>query len=166
MRMTLKGINSKRKRLADGSFKTYYWAWKGGPALRGEPGTPEFIASYNEAVAKKVMPPTGKLLSVLQAYQASDDFLNRAERTKLDYVRQIKLIEREFADFPLSAMTDKRTRGIFKAWRERLADRIEAASRLCVGRARSRVVLRYRSRTRRRESLCPRRASLSRLACR
>jgi hypothetical protein len=101
MRIRLKGLNSKRKRLADGSFKTYYWAWKGGPALRGEPGTPEFIASYNEAVAKKVMPPTGKLLSVLQAYQASDDFLNRAERTKLDYVRQIKLIEREFGDFPL-----------------------------------------------------------------
>ena len=37
--VTLKGINSKRKRLTDGSFKTYYWAWKGGPPLRGEPGT-------------------------------------------------------------------------------------------------------------------------------
>jgi integrase len=122
MRVRLRGINSKRKRLADGTFKTYYWAWKGGPPLRGELGSPEFIASYNEAVAKKVTPPTGKLLSVLQAYQTSDDFLDRAERTKLDYVRQIKLIEREFADFPLSAMTDKRTRGIFKAWRERLAE--------------------------------------------
>jgi integrase len=121
MRISLKGINSKRKRLADGSFKTYYWAWKGGPPLRGELGSPEFIASYNEAVAKKVTPPTGKLLSLLQAYQRSDDFVDRAERTKLDYVRQIKLIEREFADFPLSAMTDKRTRGIFKGWRERLA---------------------------------------------
>ena len=68
------------------------------------------------------MPPTGKLLSVLQACQVSDDFLDRAERTKLDYVRQIRLIEREFADFPLSAMTDRRTRGIFKTWRERLAE--------------------------------------------
>ena len=47
MRIRLKGINSKRKRLADGSLKTYYWAWKGGPPLRGEPGTPEFVASYN-----------------------------------------------------------------------------------------------------------------------
>jgi hypothetical protein len=122
MRVRLRGINSKRKKLADGSFKTYYWAWKGGPPLQGEPGSAEFVASYNEAVAKKVMPPSGKLLSVLHAYQASDDFLDRAERTKLDYVRQIKLIERKFADFPLSAMTDRRTRGIFKAWRERLAE--------------------------------------------
>jgi hypothetical protein len=49
MRVRLRGINSKRKRLADGSFKTYYWAGKGGPPLLGKPGTPEFIASYNES---------------------------------------------------------------------------------------------------------------------
>jgi hypothetical protein len=31
------------------------------------------------------------------------------------------LIEREFGDFPLAALTDKRTRGEFLAWRDRLA---------------------------------------------
>jgi hypothetical protein len=31
--------------------KTYHYAWRGGPPLRGEPGSPAFIASYNEAVA-------------------------------------------------------------------------------------------------------------------
>ena len=51
MRIRLKGINCKQKRLADGSLKTYYRAWKGGPPLHGEPGTPEFVASYNAAVA-------------------------------------------------------------------------------------------------------------------
>ena len=82
MRVRLKGINSKRKRLADGSFRTYWYAWKGGPPLRGEPGTPEFMASYNDAVATKVVPPAGVLLSLLQGYQASGDFLNRADRTR------------------------------------------------------------------------------------
>jgi hypothetical protein len=62
MRVRLKGVNSKRKRLADGSFKTYYWLGKGGPPLRGEPGSAEFEASYNEA-ARKVTPPSDKLLS-------------------------------------------------------------------------------------------------------
>ena len=121
MRVRLKGINSKRKRLADGSFRTYYWAWKGGPPLRGEPGSPEFHASYNEAVARKVMPPTGKLLGVLQAYQNSDEFLSLAPRSRSDYIGKVKLIEKTFGDFPVSAMTDNRTRGIFKAWREKLA---------------------------------------------
>jgi integrase len=122
MRMRIKGINSNTKRLADGTLRTYWYAWKGGPPLRGEPGSPEFIASYNEAAARKVTPPHGKLLSVLQAYQGSDDFRDGlAPRTRSDYVGKIKLIEKAFGDFPLSAMTDVRTRGIFKAWRERLA---------------------------------------------
>jgi integrase len=121
VRVRLRGVNSKRKQLADGSYRTYYYAWKGGPPLRGEPGSPEFHASYNEAVARKVIPPTGKLLSVLRAYQASDEFLGLAPRSRSDYVGKIQLIEKTFGDFPLSAMTDNRTRGIFKAWRERLA---------------------------------------------
>ena len=122
MRMRIKGINSNTKRLADGTLRTYWYAWKGGPPLRGEPGSPEFIASYNEAAARKITPPTGKLLSMLQAYQGSDDFRDGlAPRTRSDYVGKIKLIEKAFGDFPLSAMTDVRTRGIFKAWRERLA---------------------------------------------
>jgi hypothetical protein len=81
--------------------------------LRGEPGTPEFIASYNAAVATKVIPPTGVLLSLLQGYQASDQFRSRQPRTREDYVRQIRIIEAEFGDFPLSALTDRRTRGVF-----------------------------------------------------
>jgi len=100
---------------------TYWYAWKGGPSLTGEPGTPEFIASYNEACARKVTPPTGVLLSILQGYQASDDFLGRSERTRADYVRQIEIIEGKFADFPLSAMVDRRTRGVFLGWRDELA---------------------------------------------
>jgi len=121
MRVRLKGINSKRKKLADGSVRTYYYAWKGGPRLDGEPGTPQFLASYHAAVSTKKKPPTGVLLSVLQGYQASDAFLSLEPRTKADYVRQIKKIEAEYGDFPLGALPDRRTRGEFLAWRDRLA---------------------------------------------
>jgi hypothetical protein len=88
MRVRLKGINRITKKLADGSERTYYYAWKGGPSLRGELGTPEFIASYNEAVASKVTPPSGKLLSVLQGYQASGEFNGLAARTRHDYTEK------------------------------------------------------------------------------
>ena len=121
MRIRLKGINRMSKRLADGRIETYYYAWKGGPRLRGKPGSPEFIASYNEAAAQKAAPPRGVLLGVLQAYQQSQDFLGLAERTRADYVAKIKLIEKKFGDFPLSALTDRRTRGVFLAWRDQLA---------------------------------------------
>lgn len=51
MRVVLKGVASAKKRLANGSKRTYWYAWRGGPRLDGLPGSPEFIASYNEAVA-------------------------------------------------------------------------------------------------------------------
>ena len=122
MRILLKGINSYTARLADGTTKTYWYAWKGGPRLQGEPGTPEFIASYNEAAARKIKAPKGQLLSLLQSYQASDDFRQLAQRTRDDYAGIIEhVIEPEYSDFPLAALKDKRTRGVFLEWRDKLA---------------------------------------------
>ena len=123
MRVRLKGINSKTKRLADGSSRTYWYAWKGGPRIEGQPGTPEFMASYNAAVTSKVKPKQGVILSITQGYQASAEFLSLAPRTRADYVGHIKAIEVEFGDFPLGALTDRRARGDMMAWRDRLAAR-------------------------------------------
>src|SRR5262249_57584274 len=78
---------------------------------------------YNEAVARKAVTPQGTLLSPLRAYQASAEFSGLRERTRFDYVRQIKTIEKDLGDFPLAGLTDRRTRGVFMAWRDRLAAR-------------------------------------------
>jgi integrase len=89
--------------------------------LRGEPGSPEFIASYNDAVARKVTPPPGTISSILQGYQASGEFRDDlAPRTRADYGKFIVAIEREFGSFPLTALSDRRTRGLFLAWRDKL----------------------------------------------
>lgn len=121
MRIRLKGLNSKRKTLADGSVVTYFWAWKGGPRLVGEPGSPEFIASYHDAVTTKKAAPVGVLMSITQAYQGSAEFAGLRDRTRLDYVKQIKLIERQFGDFPLTALSARGTRAVFLSWRDELA---------------------------------------------
>src|SRR5262249_8664681 len=71
------------------------------------------VASYNEAIARKVITPHGVILSLLQGYQASEDFRSLADSTRRSYIPLIKRIEKEFGDFPLSALTDRRTRGIF-----------------------------------------------------
>jgi integrase len=121
MRIRLKGLNSITKRLADGTRRTYWYAWKGGPALPGRPGDLDFLAAYNEAVSRKVAMPQGVLLSLLQHYQQSEEFRALAPRTRADYVGKIKLIEKDFGDFPLGALSDKRTRRVFKDWRDKLA---------------------------------------------
>ena len=121
MRVRLKGLNSVRKRLSDGTTRTYWYAWKGGPKLEGAPGTPEFIASYNRAVSARKAEPAGVLQSVIQAYQGSSEFDALAPRTRSDYRKLIKAVEKEFGNFPISALEDRRTRGEFMAWRDRLA---------------------------------------------
>jgi integrase len=123
MRVNLKGLHPATAKLADGTRKTYWYAWKGkgAPRLRGEPGSPEFIASYNEAVATRVAAPEGRLLRSLQEYQRSQNFLGLRDRTRADYVVQIKKIETKFGDMPVKALADRRARGVFMDWRDELA---------------------------------------------
>ncbi len=123
MFVRLKGLNSRKKKLAGGRWVTYWWAWKGkgAPLLKGEPGSPEFIASYHAAHATKIMPAPGTMLSVLRAYEASQEFARLTERTREDYVGFLKKIEARYGSFPLALLTDRRTRGHFKGWRDELA---------------------------------------------
>jgi len=132
MRVRLKGINPSHKILADGTKRTYWYAWKGkgAPLLRGEPGTPDFMASYNEAVKRKATGPEGTILSLTQGFQQSTEFADLAERTKFDYIGKIKLIEERFGDFPLAALSDRRTRGILLQWLDQFGDRQPKAGRL------------------------------------
>jgi len=113
MRINAKGLHWTPVTLADGAKKIYWYAWRGGPRLRGEPGSPEFIADFNAAAAMKVPTPDGRLLALLQAYQRSQDFITLADRTRSDYQKQIEKIELKFGDCPLKAMSDPRTRGVF-----------------------------------------------------
>ena len=121
MRIVAKGLHYAIVKLADGSRKTYYYAWRGGPRLVGEYGSPEFVASYQAACASKVPAPEGRLLALTQAYQQSQDFLGLRERTRADYVKLIAKIEQRFGDAPNKALADPRTRGIFLDWRDELA---------------------------------------------
>lgn len=121
MRVKLKGLNKVSKTLATGETVTYWYAWKGGPRLPGKPGEHEFMAAYNEAVARKVQPQAGTLQTILNGFQNSADWDDLAPRTQKDYIKLIKIIEGKFGTFPLSALGDRRARSIFMAWRDERA---------------------------------------------
>jgi len=117
----LKGLNRVRYRRADGTLVTYWYAWKGGPRLPGKPGSQKFIAAFNQALAQRTAPASETLMGVLHPYQASPDVLDLAASTRRSYVPLSRRIEKEFGDFPLAALADRRTRGVFMAWRDRIA---------------------------------------------
>jgi hypothetical protein len=116
-----KGIHWSVCKLADGSKKVYWYAWKNGPRLVGECGSPEFVASYNAAIATKVPKPEGRLQVLIDSYQKTEDFRGLRERTKADYIRHIAKIEQRLGDMPIKALADPRTRGILLDWRDELA---------------------------------------------
>lgn len=119
-RVRLKGINTTRKKLASGREVTYYYLGKGGPRLEGQPGSPEFMASYLAAVEAQRLIPKDTLQAVIDAFQTSSDFTSLAVKTRADYKKHIKHIETEFGDFPIKALMDRRSRGEFLAWRDRI----------------------------------------------
>lgn len=117
----LKGVHWTTKRLADGSVRRYFYAWPGGPRLAGEPGSPEFMASYNAAHAARRRPPAGTLHRVIADFKVSDEIGNLADRTRKDYLRCIATIEKEFASLPIEALDDPRVNRMLLSWRNSLA---------------------------------------------
>jgi len=76
--MRLKGIHTVKSKTG----QTYYYAWRGGPRLRGQPGSADFTASYNEAVKLRETPSDGTLFSLIAGFKASTEFASLAPRTK------------------------------------------------------------------------------------
>ena len=114
MRLTLKGI---AKVTAKGN--TYYYAWRGGPRLRGEPGTPEFVASYNEAVANLRAPDTGHFRALVTAYKDSPSFRGLAASTKKELVRWLDRIADYFGDLRIAQFDrTEKMRPVIKTWRK------------------------------------------------
>lgn len=123
----LPGVATASKRLADGSRRKYFYAWRGGPMLKADDGTPlapkdpRFVVAYSSAHEQRKRPNADTLHSLIAAYRASSDFTKCAPRTKKDYTRFLAMVEAEFGTMPLAAVQDRRARGKFKAWRDRLA---------------------------------------------
>ena len=72
-------------------------------------------------MAQRAPTPEGKLQFLIDKFQASGEFTTLRPRTRADYVKQIKLIEQEFGDFPIKALAARETRGVFLDWRDKLA---------------------------------------------
>ena len=122
MRVVLKGIHKVKRRLANGQIRTHYYAWRGGPAIDSQPGTPEFVRAYHDAHAGLRQPAAGTFMTIIAAYKGAPEFTGLAVSTRRAYLAYIKLIEDEFGDLPVAALADRRVRGEFKAWRDRFAN--------------------------------------------
>src|ERR1700692_3975514 len=86
-RRKLPGVATASKRLADGSKRKYYYAWRGGPMLKGEDGAPlqpkdpQFVVAYAAAHAERIKPASGSMFSLIAAYKLTTEFTGLTEKT-------------------------------------------------------------------------------------
>jgi integrase len=123
VRVDLKGI---AKVTAKG--RTYWYAWRGGPRLRGEPGSPEFVACYNRAVEDHRAPDASRFCSLVTLYKASGDYKKLADSTKRNWATWLDRIGEHFGDLRIAQFDrPEKIRPVIRRWRNQWADRPRTA---------------------------------------
>lgn len=119
----LKGLHTVKAK-----GRTYYYAWRGGPAVKGIPGTPEFHAAYNEAAASHRAPDQKKFRSVVALYKASPAYQGLAASTRRNWSSWLDRISDHFGDLSIAQFgrTEKIRPFIIK-WRAKYADKPRTA---------------------------------------
>jgi integrase len=122
VRVDLPGVHRVKVKKRHGSLVFYYYAWRGGPRLKGEPGSPEFITSYQAQHASRRQPKGDTFHAVIVAFKtARDGFLKLRERTQQDYLKILAKIEIEFGNMPLDVLDKPAVTKDLLDWRNQLA---------------------------------------------
>jgi integrase len=109
----LKGLHIVRSK-----GREYIYAWRGGPRVKGIPGTPEFQANYNRAVEEHRTPDNNKFHTVVIAYKASKDYEKLADTTKRNWARWLDRIRDHFGDLSIKQFDrPEKIRPIIRRWR-------------------------------------------------
>ena len=125
MKRDVKGLH---KVISKGRMYWYSWRERGAPRFHGEYGTPEFWASYDEAVRERRIPEPGRFRALVTLYRASPDYQKLAASTKRNWGRWLDQIADYFG--PLSiAQFDRpeKIRPVIRQWRNRWADKPRTA---------------------------------------
>ncbi|MCW5692941.1 MAG: tyrosine-type recombinase/integrase [Pseudolabrys sp.] len=102
---------------------TYYYAWRGGPRLRGEPGTPEFMASYNEAIEDRRTPDKSRFRFVVADYKASAEYRKLATSTREQWGKWLDRIAEYFGELRIAQFDrPEKIRPVIRRWRNQWAE--------------------------------------------
>lgn len=108
--------------------RTYHYAWRGGPRLRGEPGSEEFMKSYNEAIETRRIPDASRFRALVTLYKASTNYKKLADTTKSQWAPWLDRITAHFGDLRLGHFEQlERVRPAIRKWRSKWADKPRTA---------------------------------------
>ena len=127
MTIKIKGVNPVRDKRT-GEVRYYLGRHKGAVRLKGVPGTPEFMASYTEALARRKPADNGKMRALVSLYRSSAAFTGLAPKTREIWSRWLDRIVERFGDYSVAQFGRAETiRPIIRKWRDKWADRPRSA---------------------------------------
>jgi integrase len=118
MKVELRGVAKVKAK-----GRIYYYAWRGGPRLRGEPGSPDFHASYNEAIEIRRTPDKNRFRFVVADYKASAEYKKLAESTRTQWGKWLDRIAEYFGDLSIAQFDrPEKIRPVIRRWRSQWAE--------------------------------------------
>lgn len=116
----LKGLHKTTKRLADGTKKPYYYAWRGGPRMQSKPNTPEFVAEFHRHYRERSEPNLSTLAGLIENYKGKGLPLKK-KKTRETYQPLLDDLARKHGRMPVEAIEELGSRSIFEEWRDGMA---------------------------------------------
>ena len=120
-----KHINTVKKKLPDGTYKTYYYDRRTGKRIEtnAKPGSRSFAMAV-EAVRSESKPKLDRNLAhIIDLYLKSPEFDGLAKSTKTEYRRYLMQMKAKFGDMSYEVLEDPEFRQEYYQWRNEVLKR-------------------------------------------
>lgn len=135
MLVKIKGIHKVKRKQADGSVHTHYYAWRGGPKIKAKPHTEAFAAEHAEH--KKAVDQQRPLMlaDLIDQFTGSEkepnpDFITLAESTRRDHSYAFGIIKREWPRLNVKLTQQRGFKAVIRKWHRSFAANPRKADKL------------------------------------
>ena len=99
--------------------KSYAYAWRGGPRLHSEIGTPEFFQELSDLTASSKAPDRRKIGGLISDYRASDEWKRLADKSRQNWKPFLDSASETFGTTSIAAFDRPLIRVAIRQWRDR-----------------------------------------------
>ena len=135
MLVTLKGVHTVKRKLADGTVRVHYYAWRGGPKMKAKPHTEAFAIEYAKHKAAAAPAVTETIETLIDRFTGTErkrnpDFLALAESTQADHLYAFRLIKDKWPRLAVKLTQQKGMKAEIRKWHRSFAANPRKADKL------------------------------------
>lgn len=117
----IKGIHKVKRKQADGSVRTHYYAWRGGPKMHSAPHTEAFALEHAKLKQSAQDPKAKTLEHLIEHFTGPErdrnpDFIALAETTQADHLYAFSIIIKQWPRLPVKLTQQKGMKAEIRKW--------------------------------------------------